>query len=103
MVAPVYGFGWHQKGSSINVPEPFEMTVEPSRSVAGEGYRSVIGRVISAGHPLHDKWALLTARTLGEDNSYNVRIYDEYTSEFPIDLEEAKIVVTGFASVRQHH
>jgi hypothetical protein len=97
-LTPIYGWGWHNDKGSIELPEPFTLTVhaiEPG--TASTVPRRAIGQIESANHQYTGMWAYLTLRTSGRLATYNVWIFSEEQTFGSVTPSTA--AVTGFAEL----
>lgn len=102
---PIYGFGWRQDNTTIDVPSPFDIRVHDSELTTDKScYSKLVGQVTSASHIYEGKWVLLSIRTLEAPQNYNVRVYQTSPITPPHSLNDPDLkdaFATGFAELHE--
>jgi hypothetical protein len=106
-IQPIYGWGWSDPTGSIDVPSSFTTEIValddtgPHRRDLGLAPRFAIGRVQHPAHEFSGLWVEVWARHVADDETYNVRFFNEQPgSQGALKEKSLEAVCTGFAEIR---
>jgi hypothetical protein len=94
-VHPIYGWGWFDsKTTSLEVPEPFDLVV--SIIEKGNLFKTALGHVDTANHPLFGLWILLLRR---HGTDYTLMAFKEKPDVLNISQESSHL--TGYVTITE--
>lgn len=102
---PIYGYGWSEGDTSIDVPKPFNVRIHNYELTDDKKhYLKILGRIKSLWHRYNGKWVLLSVRALDRPHTYNARVYDDFPADSHKSVDEsasATALASGFVELQR--